>query len=491
MTADRRSATARRLGYWSVTTGLALALMLAPDPTWASGIGVPQLGGGAASVTGTTPGSIYMNPALLADMRGLQMAIDLGGVLAMADYQRERRASYQFADGFEFALPVYPAAIDPAKSGFAPAVSATEILPGVALALSHDLGDRVTFGLAVHPSFGAPLNFPLQGPQRWALQEVFLMGVYGTPALAVKATDWLWLGAGFDIVFGIMSLRQVVDLATTPFLAEAFANPPIGQPNDFGSDAPSAVRELDVLSRPVTIVGATAWGMSFKAGMVIAPSPDWRFALAWQHRADLVFQGDAYLDMNHDFFTGDLASQGLHYPALVKGTAWIELPLPASLRAGLSWQATAAWRLQLQTAWVHYSAVERLDVTLQSPDLAQPQLGIGDATAFSLPRRWMDTVEVEGVVDWLSSASLRWSLRAGYHSPMSPDATMDLISIDGHRLLGGLMARWQSTGWLALSGQVAVHHLLERRVVASDYDRANGIYGLTLLVFGGSVEFAL
>jgi len=66
---------------------------------------------------------------------------------------------------------------------------------------------------------------------------------------------------------------------------------------------------------------------------------------------------------------------------------------------------------------------------------------------------------------------------------------VDLISIDGHRLLGGLMARWQGTPWLALSGQLGVHHLLERTVTASDFDRANGVYQLTLVAFGGSLEF--
>lgn len=467
---------------------LALLCMLVPSRgAMASGIGTPHLGGGLATVTGSDPGSMHLNPALLADLRGTRLSLDLGGVLALADYQRERRAKYQYSDGFQFALPVDPDAIDPSKSGLAPTVSATEMLPGVALALSRSLGDRVTIGLSVHPSFGAPLNFPEDGAQRWQLQQVFLLGVYGTPALAVKATDWLWLGAGVDVVFGVMSLRQVIDLATTPFLAEAFNNPPINQKNDFGTDAPAAVRELDVLSRPTTIDAATAWGLTFKAGLVIAPNDDLRFALSWQHGVELVFTGDAYLDMDHDFFTGDLASQGLLYPALVKGQAWIEMPLPAALRAGLSWQMSVAWKVQFQAAWVRYSAVQELAVTLQSPDLAQPQLGIGDTTDFILPRRWHDTVEVEVLTSVLATPALEWSFRAGYHSPMSPDATVDLISLDGHRLLAGLMMRWQWTDWLAVGGQAAVQQVLTRTVVASDHDRGNGVYGLTVLALGASL----
>ncbi|HAN31144.1 MAG TPA: hypothetical protein DCQ06_06050 [Myxococcales bacterium] len=62
---------------------------------------------------------------------------------------------------------------------------------------------------------------------------------------------------------------------------------------------------------------------------------------------------------------------------------------------------------------------------------------------------------------------------------MSPDATVDLMSIDGHRLIAGLLAS-QSFGAVTLTAAVGVQHVLPRRVVASRYDRGNGWYRLTI-----------
>ncbi|MCO4760212.1 MAG: outer membrane protein transport protein [Myxococcales bacterium] len=457
-----------------------MLVSLVADRADAGGISSPRNGAGWASPTFATPASIHFNPAAIMSLSGVQLDASLAFIYAEAKYVRNRRSAYQRADGLDFALPVPPAEIDPTRSGWQPEMNGTVMSPGGAASLSWRVSERFALGLSLHPSYAAVLAFPDDGPHRFQMQEVALLASFITPTIAFAPTDWLHLGAGFDLVSGMMSLRQVVDLATTPMLRDSLGQPPISQKNDFGPNAPAGVRELDVLGRPVTINQAEALSWSFKLGATVLVSESLRFALSYQHSTPMVFVGDAYLEMDEDLFTQDLASQGLQYPPLVKGRAWIELPLPASLRFGVAWDVTSQLALHVQASWVRYSAVQDLTVTLQSDDFVQPKLGLGDTTAIALERGWVDTVEAEVLAVWRSGNGMRLGLRGGYHSPMSPDATVDLLSIDGHRMIGSVMLR-QAWGGFALSGTVGGQHVFDRTVEASRYDRGNGVYGLTIV----------
>ena len=480
------TAVGRRCGR--LAGALCLLSLLATTSAHGSGLSTPRFGGWTG-LTLDTAAAMHLNPAALALLEDKQLQVDLAAIYAHISYQRGRRAFYQHEDGFDFALPIPASDIDPSKTGWADEVSANEILPAVAGALAIPLSDRVVLGVGLNPAYGAVAKFPDDGPQRYQIQEVVLFAGYLTTALAVEATDWLAIGLGLDVVAATLSLRQVVDLAGTPLLGDTFAKPPINQQNDFGSDAPPAVRELNALSRDTTVDGATAIGLSFKAGVTLTPHRTVKIALAYQHGANLVLEGDGYLDMNHDIFTKDLSAHGMRYPALVRSTIYATLPLPASLRLGLGWLPSEAFELHLDVGWVGYSAIESLDITMQSLDLAQPKLGVSDVASYSLPRRWNDTLETSALAVFRASEGFRLGLRAGYHSPVSPDATMDLMAIDGHRLIGGLLARWQFDGGLQVGAHVGGHHILERRVLASEHDRGNGIYGLTIIYAGGDIAW--
>jgi len=441
-------------------------------------------------VTATTAASMHLNPAALASVGRTTLQVDAAAISASIGYTRERRASYQYADSFKFKLPLDAADIDASRSGTLPRMSGSTLAPTAALAFAMPLGDRWAVGLSAVPEYAAVLKLPDDGPHRWQLQETFVLVEMVSLGVAFAVTDKLHIGASADLAIGMMSLRQVTDLAATDMLGGAFANPPINQANDFGTDAPPGVRELDVLSRAATVHEATAIAGSFKAGLVFLPSPSWRLAAAWQQGIDMVYEGDFYLDMDHPFFTTDLAGQGLKYPRQVRGDAFVELPAPSVLRLGVGWRG-ASVGVQVQASWLRYSAVKSLDVTIRSPDLAQPELGLGDVVTLGLDRSWMDTFEVESLVDVALGEAWKLGVRAGYHSPVSPDATMDLLSLDGQRLIGGLAARWQATDALALTAHVSGHHVLSRTVQASNFDRGNGVYDLSILIAGAGVQWQL
>ena len=243
-------------------------------------------------------------------------------------------------------------------------------------------------------------------------------------------------------------------------------------------------------SRPFTLHGGTALGAAFKVGAVLQPSSAWRLAVAWQQGADLIFVGDFYLDMDHDFFTTDLTSEGLSFPRQVRGTAFVAFPTPSVLRVGVAWLPHPRWSWHTQASWLRYSVVKSRDVTVKAPGLAQPKLGLGQVTKIGIDRSWRDTLEVETWLETAPTESWRFAARLGYHSPVSPDRTMDMLALDGHRLVAGLSGQLRLNKRLAVSVQAMAQTLLTRVVAGSAHDRGNGTYDLSILVLGLGVQQA-
>src|SRR5439155_7025542 len=292
------------------------------------------------------------------------------------------------------------------------------------------------FGLA-----GAIIAFPEVGPARYQLQEASVLGMALTAGVGVRVNDWLRVGTTVYYVAGRAGLRKVADLAETDLLGKALASPPINQPNDFGQNAPTGVRELAVLSRPFNLKDATANAATFALGFAFEPRKDLVIGLNYVHRVPLKFKGRFFLDMNDDFFTQDLAAQGLQYPPIVEGDAWVEFPLPSSVKLGLAYQATPSFRLQLQGDYHHWSDVDAFIITLKSPSLAQPRLGVADTVKLVERRNWRNTVGGEATGIWRASDLLEVGLSLGYQSSAVPDSTISLSSPDGDRIVGALAGR--------------------------------------------------
>jgi long-chain fatty acid transport protein len=132
-----------------------------------------------------------------------------------------------------------------------------------------------------------------------------------------------------------------------------------------------------------------------------------------------------------------------------------------------------------------------MSMTVSSPDLAQPGLGIPATLNVELPRAWRDTVQIELGAELAWSPELSLSATAGYHSPVSPDSTVDTASLDGHRLLGALGVAWQVLDGVTLFAAGEVHGILPRTVTTSDYDLGNGTYNLVVAALTAHVQIEL
>ena len=472
-----------------VRLAISLSLLLVAAPALGSGFSAPVTGTGWSSPATSDPAAVYWNPALVGDAGGFRLLGGLSVHMLRARHVRERRARYPHEDGFRFQLPLSPEDVDLSKTGRAPAAEGTSWLPGGALFFEAEIGAGFSAGLGVYAPYAAVLDLPSGGPQRWSLQQARLFVVHVTPAVSYEPAPWIRLGAGLQLAFGLLEMKRVVDVAGTDLIADALASEALGQPNDFGPDAGPALRELRVLSRPLLLRDAFAFAPTFHVGLAVRPHPTVTIGLAYHHEAEMRFEGNFSLDMKHEFFTQDLAAQGLAYAPRVDGEAWVELVLPPSIKAGVAWQATPARQLLLSAEVFFYSRVERLRVTLRSPELAQPEVGIPDTTRVDLPREWLDTFTLTVTAGYRVSDT--WTLGAslGYQSPASPDETVDLASIDGHAIVADLLVAWQPLPALSLHLDFRAQGIVPRTVRASRHDLGNGTYEMVLLTLAAAAQY--
>ncbi len=479
---------------------MVLASTLAAGPAFASGLSAPVVGTSSSSAVARDPAAVYWNPAMITrvvDERTSEWLLGFSILYLHVNYDRERLGRYQHPDNLRFKAPVPEEDMDPSRTGPAGSATASDFIrlgpvpaPAPQMFYARKLDDDFSLGLGFFVPFGAMLEFDDDGPQKWALQSVELLTVEAAAALSYKAADNLSIGVGGGLVGGQVRLRKVVDLASTPLMRDAFANPPIGQPNSFGPDAPSEVRELDVLSRPVDIGPAFGWSWAARVGIAYAPLPDVQLGVSYAHRVPIVFEGGFTLDMDDPLFTEDLVAQGLKYPAEVNGEAEVTFPVPPNLNMGVDWRIDDNWNVGANASLFFNSVVDVLGAKLSSNELVQPELGLGTDAAVDLPRDWSDTwhLDVRGMYttdDWFLGAVL------GYHTAASPDATLDVASPDGPRVVFGATGGYGfgaidliGGGLLDLVLDLHVQYVLPRENTGSDYDLANGTY--TLVLAGGT-----
>lgn len=475
-----------------VALGLALAVgaFAAPSVAQASGFDTPIIGNAQASPVNPDATAVHHNPATLAFLDSGQFVGGAGILAGQVSYTRNRRGQYQFADSLQFKEPIDPNLIDPARSGVAETVRSFPVSAVGDLFVAFPLHKRVTLGAGLYVPYAAVLDLPEDGAQRYSVRDATLIFANLAVGASVLVHEKVSLGAGIAYQFGLVEFSQVQDFAEVTAFADAFSNPPINQDNDFGPNAPSTIRELESLSRPVYIQRAISHGVSFNAGITIRPLDALMLSLAYQHGSRVRARGDFTLVMDDPLFTDDLESQGIDFDPVVTGDVDVELRLPHRITLGVGGDVSKRVRLDGSFAYVLYRRVDKFDVTLRSPQLAQPDVGLTDTQRQEIPLNMVDTVDARFNVRLALTPKTLLSAGAGYQSPSSTDESITVTSIDGHRLLWTLGLDQALGKRVGLLVDARVAHLLPREVTESRNDKGNGTYNLVLGVVSVHLRIA-
>jgi long-chain fatty acid transport protein len=381
---------------------VGITLWLLPGAALAGGFYVPEIGGRAVGMAGAMtaesadPSAIFHNPAGLAGLSGVQ--VQVSGDLVLPDVVHFRR-------------PVR----DPAGGGdinFGRVANANGVAAVPFVGASFDAGHDLVAGFGAYVPFGATLEFPSTGAQRFVVTRVALRALYLGPALSYRITPRLFVGASVSYIHAALDLRQRNAL---PFVT--------GDPEATPNPDPGVEGDTEIGTRDPFSLGAT---IGIQYGRRADP---YTVGLSVMAPTDLELAGDVTI-------TNPAIMQIEAHPAGRRtDKVRLQLPLPLIVRAGALVRPLDRLALALDVNWQRWSTSRalRLDFAQEPPLLLTPGATLFDVV---MENRWRDTLSVRAAANGTPFAALPLELRAGVVYDQSPidDRHYDVLTPDADKL---------------------------------------------------------
>lgn len=234
---------------------------------------------------------------------------------------------------------------------------------------TYKLNDWLTAGLAVYTPYGSAVDWDQDWEGAHLVNNIDLQAIFVQPSVSIRMGEHFSLGGGVIYASGSVNLNR--NLSMNPLLSDD------GQPTDVTLDAK----------------GITAWG--YTAGFMFNPTDKLRIGM--NYRSEIIMEardGDAIYNDTPTF------------NPLANTTFNADLPLPAELTVGLSYQVTDKWLLAFDYNRTMWSAYEALDVTF------------GNGTESLNPRNYQNVSTYR--VGTQYKANDKFTFRAGWYFDESP-----------------------------------------------------------------------
>ncbi len=302
---------------FSMTVGLAFGALFFAGPTLAGGLylatfGDPSMGTATAGANAIAEdaSTAHTNPAGMTRLDDHQFLGGLAPGFSTIKFKADQQTPSGGSDGGN-------------QGDFVP-ISSTSYV--------HKLTDRWRLGMSLLSFAGASLDPSDNWAGRFETTEITLFSLTFLPTVAVRVTDWLSVGAGAAVSYGMFDMKVKAP------------NPPaLGEPT-------IRLKDLD------------DWAVAPVASVLIEPTPELRFGV--------VYQGETEFDLD-----GQIRTAGLS-PAIE-----LKLPLARALRTSLSWDATDEIALVMNTGWEDWSTAKSLPISAS----------VGPGGSAGIPLKFRDT----------------------------------------------------------------------------------------------------
>ena len=234
---------------------------------------------------------------------------------------------------------------------------------------TYKLNDWLTAGLAVYTPYGSAVDWDQDWEGAHLVNNIDLQAIFVQPSVSIRMGEHFSLGGGVIYASGSVNFNR--NLSMNPLLSDD------GQPSDVTIDAK----------------GITAWG--YNLGMMFNPTD--KIRLGMNYRSEIIMEardGDAIYNDTPTF------------NPLANTTFNADLPLPAELTVGLSYQVTDKWLLAFDYNRTMWSAYEALDVKF------------GNGTESLNPRNYQNVSTYR--VGTQYKANDKFTFRAGWYFDESP-----------------------------------------------------------------------
>lgn len=236
---------------------------------------------------------------------------------------------------------------------------------------TYKLNDWLTAGLAVYTPYGSAVDWDQDWEGAHLVNNIDLQAIFVQPSVSIRVGDHFSVGGGPIFATGSVNFNR--NLSTNPLFSE----------NGSGTDV-----TLDAK-------GITAWG--YTAGFMFNPSDKLRIGM--NYRSEIIMEargGDATYSDVPDFAESLLSNT----------TFDADLPLPAELTVGLSYQVTDKWMLAFDYNRTMWSVYEALDVKF------------GNGSESLNPRNYKNSSTYRVGTQYV--ANDKFTFRAGWYFDESP-----------------------------------------------------------------------
>jgi long-chain fatty acid transport protein len=251
--------------------------------------------------------------------------------------------------------------------------------PAPNIYFSTPLGKKVAAGLGVFAPYGLTTDWPVTSQGRYLGYKSVVQGVYIQPTVAFKLNDKVSVGAGVDITYLNVELRQRVDLAPQTLVV----HPILGTLTfaDLNKICPAAVCGTVPVGTDFADLQLKGhnYGVGFHVGLLAKANDKVSFGFRWMsgQRVDI---NNGKIDTTQIpvpnvkvpvatpggtvFVPVDtaLAPQFVAPAKLADQNATSQIPLPDQVVAGVAIQATARLRLLADYQFTRWTMFEKLPI---------------------------------------------------------------------------------------------------------------------------------
>ncbi|SZD71689.1 47 kDa outer membrane protein precursor [Candidatus Ornithobacterium hominis] len=287
-------------------TGIAFLLLFLAVDAFAGGFrvslqGVRQSALGAQGAALTGDASVmFYNPAALAFV-GSQWSVAAGVFGVRLTSKYQNRTTLETAETDNpLGTPLYAA-------------------------LSYKPVDKLALGVSVTTPFGSTVDWGNNWSGKYVINRIALKSFFIQPTIAYQFNDWFALGGGAVIAKGSVNIQREVAVA--------------------GNDA----------SLEIDAPHAQGWGMNL--GVFIKPSEKVNLGLSYRSELKMKAEdGDVKWKNVPQLVSGSLPFNAKKFNA--------QLPLPAELLFGVTYQATPKWMLAAEIGAVNWGTYKELVINL-------------------------------------------------------------------------------------------------------------------------------
>ncbi|OAB81725.1 OmpP1/FadL family transporter [Cochleicola gelatinilyticus] len=331
---------------------LLAVLILATAVTYAGGYRVSLQGNkslamGHTGVAVVSSESVFFNPAGLVYMED-KFSVSVGGfgVFSNVSYQNERTGDFAETDS-PVGTPLYAY-------------------------LSYKANDWLAFGLGVYTPYGSTVEYEDDWAGSHLVNNIDLAAIYIQPTVSLKFNEYLSVGGGPIYVTGSVNFNRNLNRTLT---------------------------DLDGNRSEVTIdaSGVNSWG--WVAGLMFNPTED--LSIGFNYRSEIILEAE---DGEADF--ENIPNSPL--TPFSDTTFDAELPLPAELTVGLSYEFCDKWLFAFDFNRTFWDVYNSLDIDFANAAVPDSQN----------PRNYKNSSIYRFGLQY--EATKMFTLRAGYYFDESP-----------------------------------------------------------------------